>query len=206
MLQKRHLLLWLFCCFTSHVWCAASGDSSDDDDSSSGGVALATINEQGREEAGGDFHLVDVDGPGRVNSGPVVPDRVTVDGIMPFLDPVEHISESHRRELIQSVIDDYRARKPEKIWVVGTALNGYRQRSEQIRRGIEITIEKENVKPPIEWLAKKIIKKESEYLGRKVTREQKIKWITSIVSAIVAGGLTYGASALMAHLESLTGS
>ncbi len=128
--------------------------------------------------------------------------RIVPADIEPYVPKNQAISQRERNELLQELITFGYIQKPTKMRGVSRALMQDRQRSEQIERGFEVTIEKDAVKPPINWLVSKYVRKESDFLGHKVTREQKIKWITGVASFIVASGLTYGANALIVYLSS----
>ncbi len=122
--------------------------------------------------------------------------------IEPYLQKNPAISQKEQLVLLQELITSGYTQKPNKMSAASRALIQDRKRRDQIERGFEVTIEKDTVKPPINWLVSKYIQKESNFLGHKITREQKIKWITGIVSFIVASGLTYGANALIVYFSS----
>jgi hypothetical protein len=94
------------------------------------------------------------------------------------------------------VLHDFRTKKPETYQGLHRVV---RARKENVLRGFELQVDKEQLEPVVGYFIKKVLKKDIEILGREIQKEKVQKVIAGLVSAGAAAGL----SALIAYIGSL---
>ncbi|MEX0848836.1 MAG: hypothetical protein WD055_01245 [Candidatus Dependentiae bacterium] len=121
---------------------------------------------------------------------------VCIDDMGIYVPHNPYISQKKRSKIMAQVLDDFKTKKPETYQNLHCVI---RTRKDNVLRGFEVQVNKEQLESVVGYFVKKVLKKDIEVLGREIQREKIRKVVTGLVSAGAAAGL----SALIAYLGSL---
>lgn len=124
---------------------------------------------------------------------------LTVDDLMPFFSKSRNITEKERRANIEEILQRAQTRgsKGNNYLLQLQDMIAQQKRTRSI--GLPITLNESHVEPALEWLGKKILKKDVELLNTKFDRQKVITGFSAVGAFVISSGV----ACLTAYLGSL---
>jgi hypothetical protein len=124
---------------------------------------------------------------------------LTADDLMPYIPSSRNVSRSERRAHIEHVLQRAQSRGGRHNAYLFELQNFVAQQKTTRSIGLPITVNEEHIRPALEWLGKKVLKKDLELVNTKFDRQK----VISVVSGAGAFVISSGLACLTAYLGSL---